>query len=70
VLTHVPDLAGRPDVRTVGVSAVDGNCVVDDAVRNIGHDVHRPRQRAPDSIAVTEVDAEHFLEHFLTVLES
>jgi purine nucleosidase len=30
-------LAGRSDVRIVGVSAVYGNCVVDDAVRNIAH---------------------------------
>jgi len=30
-------LAGRPDVRIVGVTSVYGNCVVDDAVRNIGH---------------------------------
>ncbi len=30
-------LAGRPDVRIVGVTSVYGNCTVDDAVRNIGH---------------------------------
>ncbi len=30
-------LAGRRDVRIVGVTGVYGNCTVDDAVRNIGH---------------------------------
>ncbi len=30
-------LAGRSDVRIAGVSAVAGNCFVDDAVRNVGH---------------------------------
>jgi purine nucleosidase len=30
-------LAGRPDVRIAGITAVYGNCTVDDAVRNIGH---------------------------------
>ncbi|ROQ38550.1 purine nucleosidase [Frondihabitans sp. PhB188] len=30
-------LAAQPDVEIVGISAVYGNCVVDDALRNIGH---------------------------------
>lgn len=30
-------LAGRPDVRIVGVTSVYGNCLVDDALRNVGH---------------------------------
>nr|WP_228498464.1 nucleoside hydrolase [Frigoribacterium sp. VKM Ac-1396] len=30
-------LAAQPDVEIVGITAVYGNCVVDDALRNIGH---------------------------------
>jgi len=30
-------LAAQPDVEIVGITAVYGNCVVDDALRNVGH---------------------------------
>lgn len=60
-------LAAQPEVEFVGVSAVYGNCVVDDALRNIGHVLRlagrpsTPVSRGAAGPLVTEAHIAHYV---------